>query len=52
MELKTWTFKVDNSEHNHPLTFAKAHPTHQKIAMSDDSKITIISQTQVNSSAR
>lgn len=52
MELKTWIFKVDNSEYNHLLTLAKAYPTHQKIAISHDFKITIISQTQVNSLAR
>ncbi len=51
-ELKTWTFQRDNNERNHPLTFPGAHSIYRKKVMTDNEKMTIVSQTQVNSSAR
>ena len=44
-ELETWTFQIDNPEYNHPPTFSGAHPTHQKKAMTENAKMTIVSQT-------
>ena len=51
-ELKTWTFQRVNNERNHPLTFPGAHSIYRKKAMTDNDKMTIVSQTQANSSAR
>ena len=51
-ELETWMFQIDNSEHNYPPTLPGAHPTYRKKAMTDNAKMTIVSQTQVNSSAQ
>ena len=51
-KLETWSFQIDNLEHKHPLTLPGANPTHRKKAMTDNVKMTIVSQTQVNSSAR
>ena len=48
-ELETWTFQINNLEHNHSPTLSGGHPTHRKKAMTDNTKMTIISQTQVNS---
>lgn len=50
-KLETWTFQIDNPEHNHPPTLPGANPTHQKKAMTDNVKMSIVSQTQVNSLA-
>ena len=50
--METLTFQIDNLEHNHPLILLGAHPIHQKKAITENDKMTIVSQTQVNSLAQ
>lgn len=51
-EQNTWTIKIKCGDHNHPPTLIGAHATHRRAAMTDDIKLKIVTQTQVDASAR
>ena len=52
LETEEWDFVVTDSHHNHPPTLAGSHPTHRKIAMTEEVKKTIGIQSRINSSAK
>ena len=47
-----WPNEIKCGDHNHLPTFAGAYTTYQKAAMTDDIKLKIVTQTQVDASAR
>ena len=51
-EQNTWMIEIKCSNHNHPPTFARADANHRRAAMTDDIKLKIVTQTQVDGSAR
>lgn len=50
-EQNTWTIKINCGDHNHPPTLAGAYATHKRAAITDDIKLKIDTQTQVDASA-
>ena len=51
-EQNTWTVEIKCGDHNHPPTLVGAHAIHRRAAMTDDIKLKIVTQTQVDASVQ
>lgn len=51
-EQNTWAVEIKYGNHNHLLTLTRANLTYWKIAITDNIKLKIVTQTQINTSAQ